>query len=431
MYNDIYETAPKPERFLLAAAEDPRSNVTAEQSLDELAELLETAGGEECGRIIQRRETPDPGTYLGEGKLEELRNALALTGADGVITDDELSPAQLRNMADILKTKVLDRTLLILDIFSQRATTREGQLQVELADLSYRLTRLTGLGRSLSQQGGTIGRMHSRGAGETRLELDRRAIRSRMDALRRQLAEIEKNRDTMRSQRVRNRVPHAALVGYTNAGKSTIFNRITGAGVLEEDKLFATLDTTTRRIRLPGGREILLSDTVGFIRKLPHMLVEAFHATLEEVRYADILVIVVDASDDKASAELAVTRETLRGLGASGKPVLLLYNKQDLVTDPDNVILFPGTRERILKISALRESDLVTVQEEIERILKEQEIEYTVLIPYADGRIGQFLRENARVLSEEYNENGTVMQICSDASVRDHVRKYLWKVEQE
>ena len=424
---NLYATAPKPERFILAAVEENQAPLAAEASLDELSDLLRTAGGEEAGRVIQKRQSPDPGTYLGSGKLEELRSVLEMTGADGVITDDELSPAQLRNMADFLDCKVIDRTLLILEIFTQRAATREGQLQVELAEWNYRLTRLVGLGKSLSRQGGSIGRAHSRGAGETKLELDRRYIRQRIGVLRHQLKELGQERETIRSRRVKNEVPHVALVGYTNAGKSTIFNGMTHAGVLEEDALFATLDTTTRRVSCPSGREILLSDTVGFIHKLPHQLVEAFRATLEEVCYADILLMVVDASDPKAQLEMQVTAETLRELGAGDKLMLVLFNKQDLL-EQENLLTFPGGGQRQMRISAKRPEDLQRVLEQIDAILDEQEMEYTVLIPYTEGRFVNYLRENARVLEEDYRDNGTWFRVRSDAVCRKRLDAYrVWE----
>ena len=295
-------------RYILIAVDTGRAPLPIETSLDELKSLLETAGGEEAGRMIQPLEAPSARSYFGSGKLEELKDLLQETDADGVIADDELSPAQLRNMGDVLNTQILDRTTLILEIFAMRANTREGQLQVELAELRYRLSRLSGFGATMSRQGGGYG-VHARGAGETKLELDRRYIRGRIAALRQELEEITAQRDIRRSRRQKNEVPMVALVGYTNAGKSTIFNRLTQAGVLEEDKLFATLDTTTRRLELPNGREIILADTVGFIQKLPHHLVDAFHATLEEVAYADLLVHVVDSSDEKASLNMKITME--------------------------------------------------------------------------------------------------------------------------
>ncbi len=422
----LYDTAEAVQTFILVAVESDQPELTADQSLDELADLLRTAGGEEAGRLIQRREAPHPGTYLGSGKIEELKRALEMTGAAGAITDDELTPAQLRNLSEALGAKVIDRTLLILDIFSQRATTREGQMQVELAQLNYRLTRLAGLGTELSRQGGSVGGgNHSRGAGETKLELDRRYIRQRIDVLNRQLKDLENQREVARSRRMKNQAPVIALVGYTNAGKSTLFNRLTSSSVLEEDKLFATLETTTRRAELPSGREVLFSDTVGFIHKLPHHLVKAFRATLEEVRYADILLHVVDASDEKAPLEMQVTMEAMQDLGAADKPILVLMNKQDQVGELRKVIIFPQEGRRQLKISAFDAGDRRRVMEELDRILDEREEEYTVCIPYTEGKFVSLLRENAKIIEEEYTESGTRLRVRSARQYKSMVKEYL------
>ncbi|MBQ7915687.1 MAG: GTPase HflX, partial [Firmicutes bacterium] len=358
--------------------------------------------------------------------IEELKAAVELTGANGVITDDELTPAQLRNLTEALGCKVIDRTLLILDIFSQRATTKEGQMQVELAQLNYRLTRLTGLGTELSRQGGSVGGgNHSRGAGETKLELDRRYIRQRIDVLNRQLKDLESQREVARSRRVKNQAPVIALVGYTNAGKSTLFNRLTQSGVLEEDKLFATLETTTRKATLPSGREVLFSDTVGFIHKLPHHLVKAFRATLEEVKYADILLHVVDSSDEKAVLEMRVTMEAMESLGAADKPILVLMNKQDKLDVMKKVIIFPQEGRKQLKISAFNEVDRNRVLEELDRMLDEREEEYAVCIPYTEGRFVSLLRQNAKILEEDYLENGTYLKVRSPKQFKSMVKEYL------
>lgn len=348
----LYDTAEAVQTFILVAVESDQPELTADQSLDELADLLRTAGGEEAGRLIQRREAPHPGTYLGSGKIEELKRALEMTGAAGAITDDELTPAQLRNLSEALGAKVIDRTLLILDIFSQRATTREGQMQVELAQLNYRLTRLAGLGTELSRQGGSVGGgNHSRGAGETKLELDRRYIRQRIDVLNRQLKDLENQREVARSRRMKNQAPVIALVGYTNAGKSTLMNhmldrytRDDSRKVLEKDMLFATLDTTVRRIHMGQGKEFLLSDTVGFIHQLPTGLVKAFRSTLEEAREADLLLHVLDYSDESCRHQKEVTEETLKELGAGDIPVIYVYNKADLKETED------GEKRKLPKI---------------------------------------------------------------------------------
>ena len=422
----LYETQEEMEKYILAAVEEDGGEIDAEQSLDELSDLLWTAGGEEAGRVIQKRESPHPKTYLGSGKIQEVKAMLEMCGASGVITDDELSPAQLRNLSEALGTKVIDRTLLILDIFSQRASTKEGQTQVELAQLNYRLTRLAGLGTELSRQGGSVGGgNHSRGAGETKLELDRRYIRQRIDVLKRQLKELESQREVARSRRVKNQIPVIALVGYTNAGKSTWFNRLTNSGVLEEDKLFATLETTTRKATLPSGREVLFSDTVGFIHKLPHHLVDAFRATLEEVRYADILLHVVDASDEKASMEMKVTMDAMEDLGAGDKPVLQLMNKQDQLQEMQRVVIFPQKGYQQLKVSAFREEDWHRVLSALDHILDEREVEYSVCIPYTEGRFVSLLRQNGKVLEEEYREEGTYLRVRKSKQYQNMVKAYL------
>ena len=301
------------------------------ESLEELEELAKTAGAVTVGMEIQNREAPHPGTYIGKGKIQEVKEKILETDATGVICDDELSPAQMRNLEQELECKVMDRTLLILDIFAARAATSEGKIQVELAQLQYRLSRLAGLGKSLSRLGGGIG---TRGPGEKKLEMDRRLIKNRIAQLRRELQEVKRHRELIRERRKKNAVPVAAIVGYTNAGKSTLLNRLTRAGVLEEDKLFATLDPTTRGLKLEGGQEILFTDTVGFIRKLPHHLVEAFQSTLEEARYADLILHVVDVSNPQMEKQMAVVYDTLRRLEVTGKKVITLFNKQDKLEAP-------------------------------------------------------------------------------------------------
>ena len=290
----------------------------AEDSVAELAELVKTAGATVVGTMIQKRELIHPGTYIGSGKVAELKLLVEELGATGIVCDDELSPAQLRNLEDMLDTKVMDRTLIILDIFAARATTSEGKIQVELAQLKYRLSRLTGLGRSMSRLGGGIG---TRGPGEKKLEIDRRLIKDRIAQLNRELKEVRQHRDITRAQREKNQMPVAAIVGYTNAGKSTLINTLTNAGVLEEDKLFATLDPTTRVLELSGRQQILVTDTVGFIRKLPHHLIEAFKSTLEEAKYADYILHVVDASNPQHEKQMLIVYETLANLDVKDKTV--------------------------------------------------------------------------------------------------------------
>ncbi|MBR6978015.1 MAG: GTPase HflX, partial [Lachnospiraceae bacterium] len=306
----MHENTEVHEKLILIGVETGSSSEMT-RSLDELSELVSTAGAETVGRIIQNRERIHPGTYIGKGKIEEVKDLLWETEATGVVCDDELSPAQMKNLEDALDTKVLDRTVLILDIFASRAVTKEGRIQVELAQSRYALTRLQGFGRSMSRLGGGIG---TRGPGETKLETDRRRIRTRISQLKTELEEVERKRALNRSLREKNHVPVVAIVGYTNAGKSTLLNRLTEAGVLSENKLFATLDPTTRSLELPSGQVVLLTDTVGFIRKLPHHLIDAFRSTLEEARYADLITHVVDASNPDREAQIDVVYETLRNL---------------------------------------------------------------------------------------------------------------------
>ena len=406
----VYPTESDVERFILVGVEADSQEEDAEKSLDELCDLLHTAGGEEAGRVIQKLEAIHPRTYVGSGKVQEIKAMLGATGAQGIICDDELSPAQLKNLSDLLDTKIIDRTLLILDIFSQRASTKEGKLQIELAQLEYRLTRLTGLGTSLSRQGAAVG-THTRGAGETKLETDRRHIRARMDTLRAQLKEVAAQRDRKRAEREKNEMTVVALVGYTNAGKSTLFNRLTQAQVLEEDKLFATLDTTTRRCVLPSGRTILLVDTVGFIHKLPHHLIKAFRATLEETVYADILLHVVDGADENAQLQMQVTYDELKGLKAADKPIFTVLNKQDKVVAEGQLLKPPYPAEEILRVSAFEPADLLRLKEVVDAFLDKQEVVLEVLIPYAEGSVAAQLRQGAQVLQEDYRENGLYMEL--------------------
>lgn len=405
----LYDTDEKIQRFILVGAELDQADISAEDSLNELAELLSTAGGEEAGRVIQKMEMLNARTYVGSGKVEEIKTLLAATGADGIICDDELSPAQLKNLSDLLDTKIIDRTLLILDIFSQRASTKEGKMQIELAQLEYRLTRLVGLGKELSRQGAAVG-THTRGAGETKLEMDRRHIRARMDMLKSQLKDVVKQRELVRTQRQKNQVPVIALVGYTNAGKSTLFNRLTASGVLEEDKLFATLDTTTRRCELPSGREVLFVDTVGFIHKLPHHLVKAFRATLEEAAYADLLLHVVDGSHENAELHMQVTYDELIELKAADKPILTVLNKQDLVKE-EKPVTVPYGAQAVLRISALEPEGIQKVLEAVEYQLSHMEKEIELLLPYAQGSLNDLLHRNGQILAEEYREQGIYLKI--------------------
>lgn len=373
----------------------------ADDSVAELAELVKTAGATVVGTLIQKRELIHPGTYVGTGKVAEIAEMIEETGATGIVCDDELSPAQLKNLEMMLDTKVMDRTLIILDIFAARATTSEGKIQVELAQLKYRLSRLAGLGRSMSRLGGGIG---TRGPGEKKLEMDRRLIKDRIAQLNRELKEVRQHREITRAKRTRNQVPVAAIVGYTNAGKSTLLNRLTDAGVLEEDKLFATLDPTTRALLLPGRQEILLTDTVGFIRKLPHHLIEAFKSTLEEAKYADYILHVVDASNPQREKQMHIVYDTLYHLDIKEKTIITLFNKQDAVMDAEPLRDFKA--DYTLNISAREGTGLEELKELLARLLRENKVLIERTIAYADAGILQQIRRQGELLEEDYRPEG-------------------------
>ena len=376
-------------------------NDDTQKSLDELEELAATAGAVTVGRVVQNLDQIHPTTYVGKGKLEEIKDLLWETEATGIICDDELSPIQLGNMEDALNTKVMDRTLIILDIFARRASTNEGKIQVELAQLKYRQSRLTGLGKSLSRLGGGIG---TRGPGEKKLEMDRRLIKNRIAQLNRELKDVKRHREVTREQRNKNKVPVIAIVGYTNAGKSTLLNHLTGAGVLEEDKLFATLDPTTRNLKLPSKQEVLITDTVGFIRKLPHHLIEAFRSTLEEAKYADIILHVVDASNPQVDEQMYIVYETLANLEVKNKPIITAFNKQDKLEGQP--ILRDFKADHIVKISAKTGAGLDELQQVIEDVLREQKILIEKLYSYADAGKNQLIRKYGELLEEFYQEDG-------------------------
>ncbi|MDD6037634.1 MAG: GTPase HflX [bacterium] len=373
----------------------------AEDSLAELAELVRTAGAVVCGTVIQKLERRHPGTYVGTGKVQEIRELIAYTEATGIVCDDELSPAQMRNLADLLDTKVMDRTLIILDIFAARASTSEGKIQVELAQLRYEMTRLTGYGRSMSRLGGGIG---TRGPGEKKLEMDRRLIANRISQLKRELEEVRRHREVTRSRRMRNSQPVAAIVGYTNAGKSTLLNTLTQANVLEMDALFATLDPTTRLLELDKSQKLLLTDTVGFIRKLPHHLIDAFRSTLEEAKYADYLIHVVDASNPQMDKQMYIVYETLHRLEVENKPILTLFNKIDLISEPQH--LHDAKADKTLSVSAKSGSGLDEVKKTLSEMLREDKILMERVIPYAQAGILAKIRSAGELISEEYTEDG-------------------------
>ena len=399
---EIFETKQMTERVILVGVSYHDNDDTA-QSLDELGELAATAGAVTVGRLIQNREAPHPGTYLGKGKIEELRQLIWEEDATGIICDDELSPAQLGNLQDMLDIKVMDRTLIILDIFAQRASTREGKIQVELAQLRYRATRLTGLGRSLSRLGGGIG---TRGPGEKKLEMDRRLIKDRISQLKQELEAVKRHREVARQQRSKNPVPVAAIVGYTNAGKSTLLNQMTGAGVLEEDKLFATLDPTTRTLKLDSGQEILLTDTVGFIRKLPHHLIQAFRITLEEAKYADMIIHVVDASNPQMDIHMHVVYETLNQLEVGDKPVITLFNKTDRLCEGSDRIFKDFRAEKTIAISAKTKMGLDEVKDTIEELLRQSKILIERVFDYKRAGDIAVIRKYGQLLEEEYRAEG-------------------------
>lgn len=397
---ELIEIGEQQERVILFAASTNASDDT-EASVEELRELVKTAGAETVGVVIQNRENIHPGTYLGKGKIQELKEMVWESGATGVVCDDELSPAQLKNLEDALDTKVMDRTMIILDIFAARAKTREGKIQVELAQLRYRAVRLVGLRNSLSRLGGGIG---TRGPGETKLEVDRRRIHERISQLKSELQDVERHRDVVRKQREQSGTLTAAIVGYTNAGKSTLLNKLTGAGILAEDKLFATLDPTTRALTLPRGEKVLLTDTVGFIRKLPHHLVEAFKSTLEEARYCDVILHVVDCSNPQMDMQMHVVYETLRRLDIKDKEIITVFNKVDR-PDADTACRDMSADYKV-KLSAKTGEGIEELLDLFAIILRNRRIYFEKIFAYRDaGRI-QTIRKSGQLLSEEYQDDG-------------------------
>lgn len=402
---ETFEIKDIEERVILVGVSEQDGD-DAEDSLVELADLVKTAGAVVVGTLIQKREKIHPGTYVGTGKVTEIAELIEETGATGIVCDDELTPAQYKNLEQLLDTKIMDRTLIILDIFAARASTNEGKIQVELAQLKYRLSRLAGLGRSLSRQGG--GLIGNKGPGEKKLELDRRLINDRIAQLRRELAEVVKHRDITRAKREKQNVPVVAIVGYTNAGKSTLLNHMTDAAVLEEDKLFATLDPTTRVLELTNRQEVLLTDTVGFIRKLPHHLIEAFKSTLEEAKYADIIFHVVDASNPQRDKQIYVVYETLDNLGVKDKKIVTLFNKQDLRTDDEPMQDFRA--DKVLAISAAKNEGLEEVKAILEEMLREDKIYIERVISYQNAGSIQLIRKQGELISEEYVAEGIAIK---------------------
>ena len=383
------------------------------ESMKELAELVDTAGATVLDSIIQSRERMHPGTYIGKGKIEEVKDRVIELGATGVVCDDELTPAQLRNLEDLFDTKVMDRTMVILDIFAKRATTSEGKIQVELAQLKFSAARLVGLRSSLSRLGGGIG---TRGPGEKKLEMDRRLIHERISQLKAELKKVENHRDLIRKSRDENLAFNVAIVGYTNAGKSTLLNKLTDANILAEDKLFATLDPTTRKLKLGSGQEILVTDTVGFIRKLPHHLIEAFKSTLEEAKYANLLIHMVDASNEEASSQMLVVYDTLRSLDVVDKDIITVFNKTDLMEE--NMELPRDFHaDKVLKMSAKTGEGIEDLKKTVEDILQKQRVYLEHVFPYKDAGKIAIVRKFGEILSEEYIDEGISIKAYIPAEI--------------
>lgn len=405
---EVIELKEEQERLILVAVSF-HDEASAQDSLDELEELVKTAGGTSVGRFIQNRQTIDSAFYIGKGKVEELRFLLLETGADGIVCDDELTPSQMNNLERELNTRILDRTLVILDIFAAHASTKEGKLQVELAQLRYRSSHLIGLGSILSRQGGGIG---TRGPGEKKLEQDRRMIRERISRLKAELEQVKIHRETQRKRRMENGVPIVCIVGYTNAGKSTLLNALTDSQVLSEDKLFATLDPTTRSLELPDGQQILLTDTVGFIRKLPHHLIQAFRSTLEEAKYADYILHVVDASNPQMEIQMHIVYETLRELGISDKPILTAFNKIDKENVSDVMKDFKA--DETFRISAVTGEGVEILLHALSRRIRESRVYIEQLFSYAEAAEIAKIRKYGQLLEEDYREDGILIRAMVD-----------------
>ncbi|MFC9224822.1 GTPase HflX [Streptomyces hygroscopicus] len=418
------------ERVVLVGVWTSGTVQDAENSLAELAALAETAGALVLDGVIQRRNKPDPATYIGSGKAEELRDIVVESGADTVVCDGELSPGQLIHLEDVVKVKVVDRTALILDIFAQHAKSREGKAQVSLAQMQYMLPRLRGWGQSLSRQmggggsGSSGGGMATRGPGETKIETDRRRIREKMAKMRREIAEMKTGRDIKRQERRRHKVPSVAIAGYTNAGKSSLLNRLTGAGVLVENALFATLDPTVRRAETPSGRLYTLADTVGFVRHLPHHLVEAFRSTMEEVGDADLILHVVDGSHPAPEEQLAAVREVIRDVGAVDVPEIVVINKADLA-DPLVVQRLLRMERRALAVSARSGLGIDELLAVIDEELPRPQVEIEVLVPYTDGKLVARTHADGEVISEEHTPEGTLLKARVHEELAAELRRYV------
>ena len=397
-----------------------RQDQTAtDETLEELEALLETAGGFCTGKILQNRHTPDPHSFIGEGKAQEVRMLVEFTGSTMVVFDNELSPSNIRALEEIIGVTVLDRSALILDIFAQRAKTKEGRLQVELAQYQYLLPRLSGMGASLSRQGGGIG---TRGPGETKLESDRRHIRERINRLQSELEQVRQVRSVQRERRMKNSVPVVAIVGYTNAGKSTLLNQLTGAGIPANNRLFDTLDTTSRQLTVSDTLDVVLSDTVGFIAKLPHHLVNAFRATLEELEYADLLLHVIDAADENREEHIEVVEKLIEKLAKPGTPVLRCYNKADLVSREDIPV-----GEDVVAMSAAKGTGMDQLLAAIEKALDQKRHHVKVTLPYSMGGMVETLHNNAQVISVDYTEDGIEIETILDEILFGRLKDYVTK----
>ncbi len=412
MADELYDTAQREERIILAAVAVTGEDDTWE-SLDELEELGQTAGAVTVAKVVQNRDRVHSGTYLGKGKIQEIKELITSSNADCVVCDDELTPAQYHNLQEMLDVKVIDRTVMILDIFAGRASTSEGKLQVELAQLRYRASHLIGGRSELSRLGGGIG---TRGPGEQKLEMDRRLIKERITFVKRELAKVQRNRELTRKKRLENPVPVIAIVGYTNAGKSTLLNNLTGAGVLSEDKLFATLDPTTRRLEMENGEEMLFTDTVGFIRKLPHHLIQAFRSTLEEAKYADVILHVVDCSNSDMDMQMQTVYDTLQKLEVGDKPILTAFNKIDLVSQEQP--LKDLHADKTVRISAKQNTGIEEMLGLLSDMLKENKMLLEEVFPYEEGGRAALLRKYGQILEEEYRNDGIFIRAYLDREYR-------------
>lgn len=406
----------KAERALLISVDT--GDFDADASINELSELAKTAGAEVVGMMVQKKAAPSAASFVGSGRLSEIAHFCKINDIDILIADAELTPVQVRNIEDFADVKVVDRTTLILDIFAKRAHSAEGKIQVELAQLKYALPRLSGQGKNLSRLGGGIG---TRGPGETKLESDKRHIRKRIQYLNEILVKIEKRRQAVHRRRQKNGAYAVAIVGYTNAGKSTLMNRLTDAGVLEENKLFATLDPTARKLTLPDGRQVMLIDTVGLVRRLPHQLVDAFKSTLEEALWADVILNVCDASSEECSEHVKVTNDLLSALGCDGKPIINVLNKCDLLPDLLDFLLIG----RSVRISAKTGLGIESLLEEISKALPEKTVSVKLLIPFSEARIVNEIRQHGTVETEEYTENGIKITACAKTDYIETVKEYI------